>query len=392
MTLDYSSPIFFLPIIVIIFICAGILAKKLPFYKKILEDEGKGRYETLDGLRGFLAFGVFFQHAITNWAFYNTGTWVITDVRFYRFLGGESVILFFMITSFLYWSKAIAKKGELNVSSLYRNRIYRLAPMYLFSALLVTIFALYETGFKIAEPFNFLKEILSWLTLGLITTLTVNGNNVIPINSGIHWTLHFEWVFYLLFPAAAVTLRRKSLYFLAIPLLAIVALAPDRGYWMIFFFGIAAAHVINLFPTQKWLLKHWTAILPILGLIAVYLIQYKPYGLIQYCITFLVFLCFIYGNDLFGLLRTSAAKFLGTISYSIYLIHGIVLYLVLRGVDYFYPIVFLSPEIYWTIMAVAAVLVLIISAITFRYIEYPFLHKTQSKPQGTGSAIADRVM
>jgi peptidoglycan/LPS O-acetylase OafA/YrhL len=143
-------------------ILAHVIAHKSNFYKNLtskkhdtFEPESavnsklKNRHEMLDGLRGFLALGVLFQHAVTNFAYFSTDVWKITDVRFYRHAGGEAVILFFMITSFLYWSKAIAHKGYIDTKSIYKNRFYRLAPMYLFSAGIVILSVLVQTNFHI---------------------------------------------------------------------------------------------------------------------------------------------------------------------------------------------------------------------------------------------------
>ncbi len=363
---------------------ATLLSKYWAFYNTPTKDED-GRFESLDGLRGILAFGVFFQHAVTNLTYYTTGTWQITEFKLYRFLGGEAVILFFMITSFLYWYKAIAKKGDLDAYSLYKNRIYRLAPMYLFSAALIVIFALFETGFRIGDPIQLIRDMFSWLSLGIITTTSVNGLSIIPINAGIHWTLHFEWVLYIVLPFVAIVLRDRKMNLLAIPILAILALSPDKGYWMIFLFGIASAHILARYPKQDWVKKPWVSIFPILGLILVYMIDYKPYGILQYCITFFTFLFFLYGNTIWGLLKTRAAKFLGTISYSIYLLHGIVLYLVLKAVNVFHPIANLSTFSFWSIMFVSALLIVVLSGFTYKYIEYPFLKKYRAK-------LSDKVM
>lgn len=364
---------------------AAILSKRWKFFATNLKNEPSGRYESLDGLRGILAFGVFFQHAVTNMTYYKTGVWQITDEKFYRFLGGESVILFFMITSFLYWSKAIANKGELNAYSIYRNRIYRLAPMYLFTASIVVLFALAETGFIIPNFTQLMRDIFSWLSLGIITTTSVNGLSVIPINAGIHWTLHFEWILYIALPFIAITLRNKAMYWLAIPILAIVALAPDKGYWMIFLFGILAAHTLAIIPRQTWITKPFATILLLLGLLLVYVIDYKPYGILQYCITFFIFLFFLYGNTIWGLLKTPAAKLLGTMSYSIYLVHGIVLYIVLKGVNLITPVASMSMFAFWSLMLMTALIIIIISGLTYQYIEYPFLRKYKAK-------LVDKVM
>lgn len=389
MPLSYFSISPFFIIMTAVTLFALVLVRCIPFYRKAIDSEGHGRYETLDGLRGFLALGVFFQHAVTNFAFFSTGIWEITPERFYRHLGGESVILFFIITSFLYWSKAIAKKGNVDIMNLYRSRFLRLAPMYLVSAAIVTLAALIETRFSLVSIGTSVRDILSWLTMGLYTTVTVNGDSIIPINAGIHWTLHFEWIFYLFLPISALALKSMEARLMLIPILAFAFTSPERGYWMIFMFGILAAHIVDRYPTWKLATRPWMGIVPILGLILIYFMQYKPYSFPQYCVSLIIFLCFIYGTDLFGLLRTRAAKFLGTLSYSIYLLHGIILYAVLNIANYFHPVGEMSPAEFWTLILLAAIVTVGISTITYRYIEYPFLKMIQKRKNVD---IAEKVM
>jgi peptidoglycan/LPS O-acetylase OafA/YrhL len=382
LTFESISPYFVIMAAIILF--GGFLARKLPFYKNTLNVEEHGRYEMLDGLRGILAFGVFFQHAVTNHFYFINGFWQMTEVRFYRHLGGEAVIIFFMITSFLYWSKAIARKGNMNMLNLYMNRVLRLAPMYLFSAAIVIVMAFIATNFDISRPIVIARDAFSWLTLGLTTPTLFNGLSIIPFNAGIHWTLHFEWVFYLVLPIAALILTKTPLRFMAVPIFAYVLLSPYKGYWMIFFFGIAAAHIVQKYPAMPWLKGKLAGLLPILGLLVIYFMSYKPYSPEQYAVSLLILLCFIYGNSLFGLLRTVSAKFLGAISYSIYLLHGIVLHLVLSAVNQFHPIVTMSPLEYWAYILAAGLVTVLVSAFTYQYIEYPFIQRIAKAKNTTG--------
>ncbi len=408
MQITHFSALPYFLIMLAVIALAWLIVKRSDFYKKLIDKElgkdiaaplaeSKSRYEALDGLRGILALGVLFQHAVTNYAYFSTGVWQITDIRFYRHLGGESVILFFMITSFLYWSKAIASRGHLDIHALYRSRFLRLAPMYLFSAFLVTFFALAQMNFAIYSPITFLRDILSWLSLGIITTTTVNGISIIPINAGIHWTLHFEWIFYLLLPITALVLRHRITTWLALPafMAFLVFFAPDWGYWVIFLFGMAAAHLINIAPvsSQKtsWIKSKWMTLAPVIGAMAVYMMQHEPYSFAQYCVTFLVLLVFIYGNTLCGLLRTRALVFLGTVSYSVYLMHGIVLFMVLNLANLFVKISALSAISFWMLILVAALLTVVISSVTYRYIEHEFLVKIK-RPSKVVDPEVERVM
>ncbi len=378
-----------MPIIVFF---ASFFVKKLPFYENVLKEEEHGRFETLDGLRGILALNVFFQHAVTSYFYFQTGIWEIVNIRFYRHLGGEAVILFLIMTSFLYWSKMIAQKGEVDEGYLYRSRFLRLAPMYIFCAGLIIFSILIQSHFNI-DIKQTSKDIFSWLTVGLITTTEVNHISVLPVNAGIHWTLHFEWFFYLMLPILAVFLRSKKMLIMALPLVFYALSSDQRGYWAIFFFGIMAAHVYNKYPKVPVFEMKVTSIVPVVGVILVYFMHYKPYSFSQYFVSMGIFLCFVYGADLFGFLKTQVAKFLGTLSYSIYLIHGIVLFGVMNSVDYFYPVTSLNPVTFWSLITLSGILTVIVSSITYRFIEYPFIKMIKNgKSDSAKVTLADRAM
>ncbi len=95
-----------------------------------------------------------------------------------------------------------------------------------------------------------------------------------------------------------------------------------------------------------------------------------------------VFFLFVaHGYDLFGLLRTRAANFLGTISYSLYLTHCIVLYVVVHVADRIVPIATLDGSQYWLLAGAAALGTVLLCSLTYRYVEYPFLRRSTSAPQ-----------
>lgn len=392
MDFSHTSVLYYFLVMPILLLFAKFFLGKLPFYQKVIGEEERGRFESLDGLRGILAINVFFQHAVTSWFYFQSGVWEIVDIRFYRHLGGEAVILFLIMTSFLYWSKMIAQKGQVDEGYLYRSRFLRLAPMYVFCAGLIVLSILIQSGFDI-DIKQTAKDILSWLTLGLITTQSVNGISVLPINAGIHWTLHFEWFFYLLLPILAIFLRSKKMLVMALPLAFYALSSDDRGYWAIFFFGIMAAHIYNEYPKFDFFKRKISSLIPLIGIVLVYFMNYKPYSFSQYAVSLGVFLCFVYGSDLFGLLKTFTAKFLGTLSYSIYLIHGIVLFGVLNSADYWKPIVTMSAVQFWSLITLSGLLTIVVSAVTYRYIEYPFIKMIKSSKSETPKVtITEQVM
>lgn len=389
---SHTSIWYYFAVMPILVIFAKFFVQKLPFYQKVLGDEERGRFESLDGLRGILAINVFFQHAVTSWFYFHSKVWEIVDIRFYRHLGGEAVIVFLIMTSFLYWSKMIAQKGQVDEGYLYRSRFLRLAPMYVFCAALIVFSILIQSHFNIDFK-QTSKDILSWLTIGLITTQSVNHMSVLPVNAGIHWTLHFEWFFYLMLPILAVFLRSKKMLVMALPLAFYALSSDDRGYWAIFFFGIIAAHIYNKYPKFDFFKMKISSVVPLLGIVLVYFMNYKPYSFSQYAVTLGIFLCFVYGSDLFGFLKTFTAKFLGTLSYSIYLIHGIVLFGVLNTADSWKPIVEMNALQFWSLITLSGLLTIVVSSVTYQYIEYPFIKMIKvSKIETAKAEITERVM
>ena len=96
------------------------------------------------------------------------------------------------------------------------------------------------------------------------------------------------------------------------------------------------------------------------------------FGFYQSLIIAMIFLLFIYGFDFNGLLKNKVMIYLGDISYSIYLIHGLVLYTT-------YTILFpslctnLSFNQYMLLMPIVLLVVILLSMFTYTYIEKPMI-------------------
>jgi peptidoglycan/LPS O-acetylase OafA/YrhL len=144
---------------------------------------------------------------------------------------------------------------------------------------------------------------------------------------------------------------------------------------MSFLFGMAAAYLVKRFESSQRLLAWQSSLGIVVLLVAVPAILPQPYiynvGVIA--LLFCAFVLIACGNDLLGLLTASASRYLGTISYSIYLLHGIVFFIVLRLVNQLYPIQGMNPIFFWLLIGVCGLIVVSVSGLTYRYIEYPFL-------------------
>ncbi len=60
------------------------------------------RNASIDGLRGFLALGVFIHHTYIYFSYFKSGIWQHPSIYLFNQLGVTSVSLFFMITSYLF--------------------------------------------------------------------------------------------------------------------------------------------------------------------------------------------------------------------------------------------------------------------------------------------------
>ena len=151
------SPFFCVIVFAIAFATAYILLKIYP------TNTISTRYETIDGLRGFLAIGVYIHHTVIWHQYLNKGVWDVPKSNLYTLLGQGSVSLFFMITSFLFVSKIInATNGVFNLKQFFISRLYRLTPLYLFTIILLVIIVMSITNWQLNVPWlTFLNSIIS---------------------------------------------------------------------------------------------------------------------------------------------------------------------------------------------------------------------------------------
>lgn len=353
-----------------------------PFYRTLLDEQNKGRYVALDGLRGYLASSVFVSHAITYYFHFQDGGWQWPPSKLFTFAGQVPVILFFMITGFLFWGKMLA--GKISWPNYYRGRFLRVMPLYFFLILVVLLILGVETRWSLQVPIpRVLAEVLL-LVLPFRGWPNVNGINAGTMMAMV-WTLRYEVAFYALLPAFAVfknTSRFIMLCLIAVCLYAInleydfwpSVFAPT--YWIIFFFGMAVAQIIQSMGIKNFSMlwkPHALSIIAGASLGSLAFFPSDAYNFFAYTVIAIAFFCFALGANFFGLLTMAPARLLGSISYSIYLLHLVLLHVILCSIHHFTPIVTLTNFEYFLIVLGNAVVLTFTSLITYRYIEHPFL-------------------
>src|SRR5476649_2639693 len=105
------TSLWFPPIVVILCLAAcEAIARGNGWYRDHLASLGRGRVHAIDGLRGFLALGVFFTHVIGTYGYYARGRWYSTFSPVHATMGQAGVAIFFMITGFLFWGRVLRSK------------------------------------------------------------------------------------------------------------------------------------------------------------------------------------------------------------------------------------------------------------------------------------------
>ncbi|PSB31934.1 acyltransferase family protein [Stenomitos frigidus] len=370
---------------ILFFGAAKLIVSRSTFYQAAVQASNKTHYKALDGLRGFLALGVFFHHAVVNYQYFQLGSWQTAPSNVYAFLGQGAVAFFFMITGFLFWSKLIVEP-RFDLKRFYSKRALRVLPAYWVSLALMILIVLIMSNFslKVSLP-RFLMQIGSWIVCGIYGISNVdkelfpdiNYGSVGLINASVQWTLTYELQFYLLLPLLAWFV--KPLRFIGLFLTWLTCSLLTHSLLLLtvmnFLFGMTAAYLVQRFESKKIFLDKRVSLGIIFLLLAIPLLLSPPYieNMWAIALIFCAFVCIASGNDLFGLLTTSASKYLGTISYSVYLLHGIVLFCVLRLANLVYPIKGMNPLHFWMLMGVCGLLVIGLSSLSYRFIEYPFL-------------------
>lgn len=302
-----------------------LLAKRLP----ILSPEAQHRVSALDGLRGLLATAVVVHHFTVYYFWRDTGLWQTTDSRLINNMGAVPVSLFFMITGYLF-ARKVWRSDPLWTQVLV-SRLKRIFPMYLFSVVLITAIALYQTRAAPVDLGATLRGMAHW---AIFSGVPINGfADTTRINAGVQWTLLYEAIFYLCLPVLYCLLRRRlALRPVLIGLLVLACLWPEyqqhfsSRFSKLFIAGIAVAILEDWLRAKAFAYAHWRWSALALVLLAAGLAS-KSYSKVQMLLLAVPFALFVLGNSLQGLLEQRGMKILGEASFSIYLLHGSVIYL-----------------------------------------------------------------
>lgn len=356
------------------------------------------RFLELDSMRGLAALIVVvhhFKNIFYKQAYISGLPWFFL----HPFVAGhESVMLFFLLSGFVLALPRINGKAQ-SYSVFIRRRILRIYGPYVGAlALAIAGCSIWHSQFgTIVWP-----NPVSWLSA--LKSVLFLGNYDYSRYNMAFWSLVYEMRISIIFPVLFILTMKLSKTFLFFLLAILTGIGAQPHSWLarnfglqttvtleyaaIFMLGIVLARNIGRLTGWYKNLKTWQRV----GMLVVSLLVYnESYRLVStpfwhlgdMPITIGVIGLIIVGlgsNRVSSLLKKPPLRFLGRISYSLYLIHGTVLFTL-------YSLLHnkISPLIFFAIYLPAAMMIFWLFYVT---VEEPFMKMSQAVKEQPGSLLA----
>jgi exopolysaccharide production protein ExoZ len=321
----------------------------------------------MEGLRGvavFLVFWVHYSSQVEPWI----SAYTKNISHFIHSFGNLGVDLFFVLSGYLIYGSIINKK-EFSIAGYSRRRIQRIYPTFL------VVFFIY-----IALSFIFPSE--SKLPHGIIESLIYVSKNILllpglfdvePIIT-VAWSLSYELFYYLTIPIVIFSLKLKSwkveariklwIFISIIGLIAYLVLGgPIRLLMFICGIILFEVHSKKMFSIYKGGTRFLFVALAIFGLRSIFGFSYSLSIISIYVLFLLLCLCaFNPRSNSYKWLTLLPLRWLGNMSYSYYLMHGLGLII---------PAGYNSSSLYYWLWIPVFLFTLVTSFVLFWLIERP---------------------
>lgn len=330
----------------------------------------------LNGLRGYLSFFVFLHHAMIWHLYIREDIWQAPTTYLYTHLGHNRVFMLLMFSGYLFITKLVDSKIKpFNWRMFYISRIMKIVPLYFFMIFLALLLTLHASEYQLREPMlSFIKNISIWLAFSFFGSPSVNGVNQIALTSPA-WTLPYEWFFYAILPLIALVLRVSVswpyLIFATFSAIGLYYWNPNWIFVSAFGFGGVAALILQTSGLPKLLSGKSAASLAIVLLLIVTFALPSGGNFISRVLLCMAFIVVASGNSIFGILNIRLAQSLGKHSYSIYLMHSIVLYVAFKLILGAENASSLSGTGHWLVVLACVAILIPLCYLTYQWIEQP---------------------
>lgn len=370
------------------FICAVVIGEFLVRMQFPLPSPNK-RIGRIDALRGCPALSVFLHHFIA-WIQVDRlgGSFATYPAPFFKSMGSGGVSLFFMITGLVFYPRILAGFGTVRFTSIIVGRVFRIMPLVITSVLAVTAIIRLRTGNAFDTDFIF--AFTSWITAYGEPPLLGYADSWM-LNSNVLWSLWYEWIFYLvIMPVSALAIAgiRGHLPSWCVPVAILIVpmllLAAGIRVAILYFLPLFAIGMLSheCRSNQRaavFLKTRLAAAIAIASLVVAMSVSWS--ALPVYPFYAFLFAAIVCDNDLLGLLKSRALLALGECSFSIYLLHGLVLNLLfVDGNPLLRPI---ATEWLPVLMPAVTASVVLVAAVSFMVIERPAMR--------IGTALSKRM-
>ena len=331
----------------------------------------------LDGLRGIASAIVALNHAplviinlqVTPKVFGYKGK----ALELFNFTGSIGVQIFFCITGMLF-ARKILMSEQIDWTDFFRKRMRRIVPAYFFAcSVALSIAAWYS--WPVTQPLTkILASIPSVLSFGLMPLPTINGFDFGRL-LGVNWTLAIEWRYYLTLPLVFVLIRDHR--HLAIAFLVLFAILDSTitgsSSWVYFVSGAICAPMMKRQFSDKTRAWGLATLFSTMLLYALFWRKFPNYGYERWLLMTVLFASIVVVRP--GVLSKRPIVAMGTVSYSFYLLHCLVLFFIFEFARIHLFDVSNMDVLSFTMMTGGTLAIAtILSTATYVFIERPFMY------------------
>jgi peptidoglycan/LPS O-acetylase OafA/YrhL len=334
----------------------------------------------MEGLRGLAVFLVFLVHYITL-----SEPWISKSEALYpraslvRSLGNVGVDLFFVLSGYLIYG--LLMKKDRPFIPYFRRRIERIYPTF------ATVFALYVIlSFIFPAKSKIPRHTADAAKYLAENFLLLPGMFDIEPMITVAWSLSYEFFFYLCVPFLifALRLRRwrpmsRVVFFLLLAafILAVPQSVGGHARLVMFISGILVfeASTYGRPPAQLDVLGLLGLVLGLVGAVALSTYglggQWK-FGVLAASFFLLCWACFSMDGRASRAFRWTPMRWLGNMSYSYYLIHGLVLNSIFLVLPRYFAPTGDNLAVFWLGLPLCFLATFVVSTALFLWIEKPY--------------------
>ena len=331
---------------------------------------------SMEGLRGLAVFLVFLVHYSATMKPWVDG-YSVTIAHYVHDVGRLGVDLFFVLSGYLIYG-LIIKDRAWSLLDYTKRRIQRIYPTFLvvFAAYLILSF-LFPSESKLPDS---KADAITYILQNLF--LLPGIFNIKPIIT-VAWSLSYEVFYYVLIPTVILLTKmkcwssRKRLKFWCIASILAFTLIPFHGHQVRLLMFVAGILLFEIHSEKLFEIKHGGILILLLALTMFGLrttigISFESAIAIVFVLFLLLGLCAFHPNsNIYRWLTLTPVRWLGNMSYSYYLVHGLTLKFIGLILGLLVSNDFVSTTIYYWLLLPSFALTLITSFLLYWSVERP---------------------